>query len=92
MPLLPLLQVAEPLIEFRAESAAASVIGAIAFGGGIWATMGPQKGAEYFAGYLLEQSLSGAPTSVHTGAELSGVDAWHLRRLCSALSRKCISP
>ncbi|PRW61230.1 Inner membrane alx [Chlorella sorokiniana] len=51
-------EVAEPLIEFRAESAAASVIGAIAFGGGVWATMGPQKGAEYFAGYLLEQSLS----------------------------------
>ena len=51
---------AEPLIEFRAESAAASVIGAIAFGGGVWATMGPQKGAEFFAGYLLEQSLSGA--------------------------------
>ena len=35
------------------------MIGAIAFGGGVWAVMGPQKGAEYFAGYLLEQSLSG---------------------------------
>lgn len=101
VPLLPLPQVAEPLIEFRAESAAASVIGAIAFGGGIWATMGPQKGAEYFAGYLLEQSLSGAPTCVHTGAELSGVpvNAWHLCCVCcgfmasaSALSSKCIGP
>jgi hypothetical protein len=35
------------------------VIAALAFGLGIWGFMGEQKGAEYFAGYLLEQSLSG---------------------------------
>lgn len=28
------------------------------FGFGIWATLGPLKAQEYFAGYLLEQSLS----------------------------------
>lgn len=54
-------QVEEPLLEFRAESAAGSVIAALAFGGGVWAVLGEEKGAEYFAGYLLEQSLSGAP-------------------------------
>jgi len=32
--------------------------GAIAFGGGIWATLGWEKAEQYFAGYLLEQSLS----------------------------------
>lgn len=31
---------------------------ALLFGAGIWAVDGPDKGAEYFAGYLLEQSLS----------------------------------
>lgn len=32
--------------------------GAIASGLGIWALMGQLKAEEYFAGYLLEQSLS----------------------------------
>lgn len=54
------MQVVEPLLEFRAESAAGAVIAALAFGGGVWAVLGPDKGAQYFAGYLLEQSLSGA--------------------------------
>lgn len=31
---------------------------AVAFGLGIYATLGADKAAEYFAGYLLEQSLS----------------------------------
>ena len=31
---------------------------AVAFGVGIYATLGADKAAEYFAGYLLEQSLS----------------------------------
>lgn len=31
---------------------------AVAFGGGIWFTMGADSGQEFFAGYLLEQSLS----------------------------------
>ena len=31
---------------------------ALAFGAGIWATLGSSKALEYFAGYLLEQSLS----------------------------------
>jgi TerC family integral membrane protein len=31
---------------------------AVAFGGGVYATLGPTKAEEYFAGYLLEQSLS----------------------------------
>jgi predicted tellurium resistance membrane protein TerC len=37
---------------------AAFVGAALAFGVGIWATLGPDKAAQYFAGYLLEQSLS----------------------------------
>ena len=28
------------------------------FGGGLWSTFGPELGQEYFAGYLVEQSLS----------------------------------
>ena len=28
---------------------------AVAFGAGVWQILGPEKGAEYFAGYLLEQ-------------------------------------
>lgn len=48
----------EEVIEFRGESVAAWVGGALAFGGGIWYTMGQEKALEYFAGYLLEQSLS----------------------------------
>jgi TerC family integral membrane protein len=41
-----------------ALSIAKYVIGAFALGGGIWAWKGPTAGQEYFAGYLLEQSLS----------------------------------
>lgn len=52
------LEVAEPLVEQRGESAASTVIAALIFGAGVWGFMGPDKGAEYFAGYLLEQSLS----------------------------------
>ena len=37
---------------------AAFVGAAVVFGLGIWATLGPDKAAQYFAGYLLEQSLS----------------------------------
>lgn len=37
---------------------AAWVGAAAAFGGGIWFTLGREKAEEYFAGYLLEQSLS----------------------------------
>lgn len=51
-------EVAEPLVEQRAEGAASTVIAALAFGVGVWAFMGEEKGAEFFAGYLLEQSLS----------------------------------
>ena len=44
--------------EERGELVAAFVGAALAFGVGIWATLGPDKAAQYFAGYLLEQSLS----------------------------------
>lgn len=44
-----------PLLPPRA---ALWVTGAVLFGGGVWYTMGGAKGQEYFAGYLLEQSLS----------------------------------
>lgn len=64
------------MVEERAEGAASAVIAALAFGAGVWAVMGEQKGAEYFAGYLLEQSLSGASASL--GRRLS---AW----ACGAL-------
>lgn len=37
---------------------AAWVGSAVAFGLGIWATMGQDSAEQYFAGYLLEQSLS----------------------------------
>ena len=40
------------------ELVAAFVGAAVAFGVGVWATLGPDKAAQYFAGYLLEQSLS----------------------------------
>lgn len=46
-------------MESRAEGAASTVIAALLFGVGVWAVLGEEKGAEYFAGYLLEQSLSG---------------------------------
>ena len=83
------LEVEEPALEQSAESAAAAVAAAFAFGAGVWAVLGRAKGegaqrgrgidmraarlrcqhvssppcslyicAEYFAGYLLEQSLS----------------------------------
>jgi TerC family integral membrane protein len=34
------------------------VAAAIVFGGGIWSVLGPTTGQEFFAGYLVEQSLS----------------------------------
>ena len=52
------LEVEEPLAEERAETAALAVAAGVGFGLGVWALLGPDKGAEYFAGYLLEQSLS----------------------------------
>ncbi|KAK9838172.1 hypothetical protein WJX81_006466 [Elliptochloris bilobata] len=42
----------------RGEGVAAFVLAAAAFNLGIWAFMGPAKAEEFFAGYLLEQSLS----------------------------------
>ncbi len=48
----------EPRIEDRGELVFLLVGGALLFGAGVWAIEGPDKGAEYFAGYLLEQSLS----------------------------------
>ncbi|GMH40660.1 hypothetical protein BSKO_08564 [Bryopsis sp. KO-2023] len=48
----------EEEIEFQGESVAAWIGAALAFGGGVWYTMGQEKAIEYFAGYLLEQSLS----------------------------------
>ncbi len=47
-----------PATEQRYEALAAWVGAAMAFGGGIWYMEGSQKAQEYFAGYLLEQSLS----------------------------------
>ena len=44
--------------EERGELVAVLIGAAVAFGVGIYATMGADKAAEYFAGYLLEQSLS----------------------------------
>lgn len=44
--------------EERGELVAVLVGAAVAFGVGIYATLGADKAAEYFAGYLLEQSLS----------------------------------
>lgn len=52
------MEVDEPALEKSAEWGAAYVAAAVLFGAGIWGTLGPDKGAEYFAGYLLEQSLS----------------------------------
>ena len=45
-------------VEFRGRTVAVYVGGAVLFGLGVWAAMGPVKAEEYFAGYLLEQSLS----------------------------------
>lgn len=44
--------------EERGELVFALVGAAVAFGIGIYFTLGAEKAAEYFAGYLLEQSLS----------------------------------
>jgi len=55
---LDLLDVTEPIAESRAENALAIIAAAFAFGAGVWAVLGPTKGQEFFAGYLLEQSLS----------------------------------
>lgn len=52
------LEVLEPEMEQSAESAALPVAAAVVFGAGIWAVLGHAKAEEYFAGYLLEQSLS----------------------------------
>ncbi|KAG2438021.1 hypothetical protein HXX76_005635 [Chlamydomonas incerta] len=47
-----------PRTEQRYEALAAWVGAAVAFGCGIWYVQGAEKAQEYFAGYLLEQSLS----------------------------------
>jgi len=47
-----------PVRESRYESLAAWIGAAMAFGAGVWYFEGRTKGEEYFAGYLLEQSLS----------------------------------
>lgn len=52
------LEIVEPEAERDAEQAALAVAAASVFGAGVWAVLGPAKGEEYFAGYLLEQSLS----------------------------------
>ncbi|KAK9804777.1 hypothetical protein WJX72_004869 [[Myrmecia] bisecta] len=44
--------------EERGELVFAYLAAAVAFGLGIWGVLGPEKAEEYFAGYLLEQSLS----------------------------------
>ncbi|MEW5300183.1 MAG: hypothetical protein WDW36_003131 [Sanguina aurantia] len=46
------------MTEARYEILAAWVAAAVAFGAGIWYVQGAEKSAEFFAGYLLEQSLS----------------------------------
>lgn len=47
-----------PVREQRFEWLAFWVAAAVAFGAGIWYVEGSEKAQEYFAGYLLEQSLS----------------------------------
>lgn len=47
-----------PRAEARYESLVAWVAAAVAFGGGVWYVQGAEKAQEFFAGYLLEQSLS----------------------------------
>lgn len=46
------------MAERALETAAAYVGAAVLFGIGVWFFMGPVAGQEFFAGYLLEQSLS----------------------------------
>eukprot|EP00210_Caulerpa_lentillifera_P001161 g1117.t1 len=45
-------------VEFRGEIVAAWIFAAVAFGAAIGWFLGAEKAEEYFAGYLLEQSLS----------------------------------
>jgi TerC family integral membrane protein len=47
-----------PVKEAKIETLALWVAAACAFGGGVWYTQGAEKAEEFFAGYLLEQSLS----------------------------------
>ena len=44
--------------ESKGEVVAAFVGAALLFGAGIWNVLGAEKAQEFFAGYLLEQSLS----------------------------------
>lgn len=48
----------DEVIEFQGRNITISVGAAVAFGLGILATLGSTKAEEFFAGYLLEQSLS----------------------------------
>lgn len=48
----------QPDLEGKGELIAAFIGAAIVFGAGIWGVLGAEKAQEYFAGYLLEQSLS----------------------------------
>lgn len=48
----------EQKVEERGELVAAFIGAAALFGAGVWYLQGAVKGEEYFAGYLLEQSLS----------------------------------
>ncbi|CAD7701895.1 unnamed protein product [Ostreobium quekettii] len=48
----------EEEVEFQGEAVAAWVGAAVAFGAGVWYFLGVEKAEEYFAGYLMEQSLS----------------------------------
>ncbi len=52
------LQASTSEAESRGEVVAAFVGAALMFGVGIWNTLGVEKAQEFFAGYLLEQSLS----------------------------------
>jgi TerC family integral membrane protein len=52
------LEIREPEVEQDAEQAALTVGAAALFGAVVWTVLGSVKGEEYFAGYLLEQSLS----------------------------------
>lgn len=56
--LLVLVQASTSDTEGKGEWVAAFVGAAMLFGVGIWNTLGPVKAQEFFAGYLLEQSLS----------------------------------
>ena len=47
-----------PRAEARLETLALWVGAAVAFGGGVWYAEGAEKAQEFFAGYILEQSLS----------------------------------